>query len=91
MDTSESGRARPRSVSTSEGVGTPDGVRKVKKVKEISQDHGRRSSNDLFFDAVGKVRGRPCLAALKQLTIAYTPSHAGLRPLSRHSFPPPQY
>ncbi|RPD78293.1 hypothetical protein L226DRAFT_543705 [Lentinus tigrinus ALCF2SS1-7] len=47
-------RVRPRSVSVSEGVGTPDGVRKVKKVKEIAQDHGRRSSNDLFFDAVGK-------------------------------------
>ncbi|KAI0743840.1 RNA recognition motif 2-domain-containing protein [Daedaleopsis nitida] len=48
-----SGVARPRSMSTSEGVGTPDTMRKVKKVKEASQD--RRFSNDLFFDAVGKV------------------------------------
>ena len=49
------GRTRPRSVSASEGVGTPDAVRKVKKVKEVTQDHGRRSSNDQLFDAVGKV------------------------------------
>ncbi|RDX50115.1 hypothetical protein OH76DRAFT_1349761 [Lentinus brumalis] len=51
------GRVRPRSVSASEGVGAPDGVQKIKKVNEIAQDHGRRSSNDLFFDAVGKARG----------------------------------
>ena len=50
-----SGRARPRSVSASDGVGTLDAARKAKKAKEVSQDHGRRSSNDLFFDAVGKV------------------------------------
>ncbi|KAI0645439.1 RNA recognition motif 2-domain-containing protein [Trametes meyenii] len=48
------GRSRPRSVSASEGVGTPDAVRRLRKAKEPSQDHGRRSSNDLFFDAVGK-------------------------------------
>ncbi|KAI0675041.1 RNA recognition motif 2-domain-containing protein [Trametes maxima] len=48
------GRTRPRSVSASEGVGTPDAVRRLRKAKEASQDHGRRSSNDLFFDAVGK-------------------------------------
>ena len=48
-------RTRPRSVSASEGVGTPDAIRKLKKTKEVSQDHGRRSSNDLFFDAIGKV------------------------------------
>ncbi|KAI0633340.1 RNA recognition motif 2-domain-containing protein [Trametes polyzona] len=48
------GRTRPRSVSASEGVGTPDAVRRLRKAKEASQDHGRRPSNDLFFDAVGK-------------------------------------
>ncbi|KAI0661172.1 RNA recognition motif 2-domain-containing protein [Cubamyces menziesii] len=47
-------RTRQRSVSASEGVGTPDGVRRLRKAKEASQDHGRRPSNDLFFDAVGK-------------------------------------
>ncbi|KAI1796412.1 RNA recognition motif 2-domain-containing protein [Ganoderma leucocontextum] len=48
------GRTRPRSVSASDGVGTPDAIRKLKNTKEVSQDHGRRSSNDLFFDAIGK-------------------------------------
>ncbi|PIL34167.1 hypothetical protein GSI_03878 [Ganoderma sinense ZZ0214-1] len=54
-------RTRPRSVSASEGAGSPDAIRKLKKTKEVSQDHGRRSSNDLFFDAIGK---------------AFHPSHA---------------
>ncbi|KAI0365617.1 hypothetical protein BV20DRAFT_721398 [Pilatotrama ljubarskyi] len=49
------GRMRPRSVSASEGMGTPDAVRRLRKAKgEASQDHGRRPSNDLFFDAVGR-------------------------------------
>ncbi|OSD03965.1 hypothetical protein PYCCODRAFT_1364856 [Trametes coccinea BRFM310] len=48
------GRTRQRSVSASEGVGTPDAVRRLRKAKEAPQDHGRRPSNDLFFDAVGK-------------------------------------
>ncbi|KAI9067082.1 hypothetical protein FKP32DRAFT_1564289 [Trametes sanguinea] len=47
-------RTRQRSVSASEGVGTPDAVRRLRKAKEAPQDHGRRPSNDLFFDAVGK-------------------------------------
>ncbi|KAI0769666.1 RNA recognition motif 2-domain-containing protein [Trametes elegans] len=45
------GRTRPRSVSASGGVGTPNAVKRLGKAKE---DHGRRPSNDLFFDAVGK-------------------------------------
>ncbi|CDO69291.1 hypothetical protein BN946_scf184976.g10 [Trametes cinnabarina] len=47
-------RTRQRSVSASEGVGTPDAVRRLRKAKETPHDHGRRPSNDLFFDAVGK-------------------------------------
>ncbi|KAI8993853.1 RNA recognition motif 2-domain-containing protein [Trametes punicea] len=47
-------RTRQRSRSASEGVGTPDAVRRLRKAKETSHDHGRRPSNDLFFDAVGK-------------------------------------
>ncbi|OBZ67253.1 Meiosis protein mei2 [Grifola frondosa] len=53
------GRVRPRSVSASEGMGTPDAVRKLRKGRESPQEHSRRSSNDLFFDAVGKVIVQP--------------------------------
>ncbi|KAI0356223.1 hypothetical protein OH77DRAFT_243296 [Trametes cingulata] len=59
----ELGRTRPRSVSASEGMGTPDAVRRLRKTNGEAasrttpgqcQDHGRRPSNDLFFDAVGR-------------------------------------
>ena len=33
-----SGRARPRSVSASDGVGTLDAARKAKKAKEVTED-----------------------------------------------------
>lgn len=49
------GRIRPRSVSLSESVGTPDAVRKLWRGRESPHEHGRRCSNDLFFDAIGKV------------------------------------
>ncbi|EMD37725.1 hypothetical protein CERSUDRAFT_94724 [Gelatoporia subvermispora B] len=48
------GRVRPRSVSASESVGTPDAVRKLRRGRDSPQEHSRRSSNHLFFDAVGK-------------------------------------
>ncbi|PCH43533.1 hypothetical protein WOLCODRAFT_122132 [Wolfiporia cocos MD-104 SS10] len=48
------GRVRPRSVSASENMGGPDAVRRLSKGRESPLEHSRRSSNDLFFDAVGK-------------------------------------
>ncbi|KAH9929307.1 RNA recognition motif 2-domain-containing protein [Amylocystis lapponica] len=48
------GRVRPRSVSASETMGAPDAVRRLRG-RESPLEHSRRSSNDLFFDAVGKV------------------------------------
>ena len=81
---------RPRSVSASEGSNAHDTARSVNTTKEVSQDHGRRSSNHLFFDAVGKVRvtwprrsrgSDRCLCA----------RHAGVRPLSRRFFTTPQH
>ncbi|KAH9832301.1 RNA recognition motif 2-domain-containing protein [Rhodofomes roseus] len=52
------GRVRPRSVSASENMGAPDAVRRLRG-RESPQEHSRRSSNDLFFDAVGKVPTAP--------------------------------
>ncbi|KAH9915679.1 RNA recognition motif 2-domain-containing protein [Fomitopsis serialis] len=52
------GRVRPRSVSASENMGAPDAVRRLRG-RESPQEHNRRSSNDLFFDAVGKVPATP--------------------------------
>ncbi|KZT08496.1 uncharacterized protein LAESUDRAFT_757732 [Laetiporus sulphureus 93-53] len=48
------GRVRPRSVSASENMGAPDAVRRLWRGRESPQEHSRRVSNDLFFDAVGK-------------------------------------
>ncbi|OCH88259.1 hypothetical protein OBBRIDRAFT_780412 [Obba rivulosa] len=53
------GRVRPRSVSASESVGTPDAVRKLRRGRDSPQEHSRRSSNHLFFDAVGKTFVQP--------------------------------
>ncbi|KAH9942348.1 RNA recognition motif 2-domain-containing protein [Epithele typhae] len=47
-------RTRPRSVSASDGSGGNDIARRTHGIDDGCQDHGRRSSNHLFFDAVGK-------------------------------------
>ncbi|TBU64511.1 RNA recognition motif 2-domain-containing protein [Dichomitus squalens] len=78
------GRSRPRSMSVSEGVGTPDAARKLNKTKDISQDHGRRSSNDLFFDAIGKGLDSSHAASLRPRSISASAenfaSNVGMQP-----------
>ncbi|KAL6308053.1 RNA recognition motif 2-domain-containing protein [Sparassis latifolia] len=53
------GRVRPRSVSASETMGAPDAVYRSWKGRESPTEHGRRPSNDLFFDAIGKTCALP--------------------------------
>ncbi|OJT09286.1 Meiosis protein mei2 [Trametes pubescens] len=93
---SAEGRTRPRSVSASEGVGTPDAVRRLRKAKESSQDHGRRPSNDLFFDAVGKALDPSSSAPSRPRSISasaedFVPAATMQPPVNGYIIPGPHY
>ncbi|KAI0829622.1 RNA recognition motif 2-domain-containing protein [Trametes gibbosa] len=89
-------RIRPRSVSASEGVGTPDAVRRQRQSKEASQDRGRRPSNDLSFDAVGKALdpSHPAVSRPRSISAsAENPSPAAKMqpPVNGYLIPGPHY
>ncbi|KAH9847633.1 RNA recognition motif 2-domain-containing protein [Lenzites betulinus] len=90
------GRTRPRSVSASDGVGTPDAVRRLRRAKEAPADRCRRPSNDLSFDAVGKALDpfRPALSRPRCISASaedLTPT-AKMQPLvNGYLIPGPHY
>ncbi|CCL99860.1 uncharacterized protein FIBRA_01885 [Fibroporia radiculosa] len=86
------GRIRPRSVSASENMGAPDAVRRACRGRESPLEHSRRSSNDLFFDAVRKTSSTPQTPS-RPRSISIGPDElAGTARLQRPEFiPAPAY
>ncbi|EPS96290.1 hypothetical protein FOMPIDRAFT_110170 [Fomitopsis schrenkii] len=78
------GRIRPRSVSASENMGAPDAVRRLRG-RESPQEHSRRSSNDLFFDAVSKASAE-LQTPLRPRSISIGPDAADMTRQTRTQF-----
>ncbi|KZT65945.1 hypothetical protein DAEQUDRAFT_490578 [Daedalea quercina L-15889] len=85
------GRIRPRSVSASENMGAPDAVSRLRG-RESPPEHSRRSSNDLFFDAIGKIPATP-QTPLRPRSISIGPDADDMtrQPRTEYSYEPSSY